>query len=168
MTDRKITQEKPFKVCFVCLGNICRSPTAEGVLQHLVNKRSLQPYFEIDSAGTSAYHTGESANTHIQRIANRHGVMLHSKARRFESVDLSRFDMVLAMDNENVSNIRQLDPGQRYDEKITLLRAFDPAMESREVPDPYTGGLEGFENVFGIIERSCKNLLDKLEKNIED
>jgi protein-tyrosine phosphatase len=131
-----------------------------------VNKRSLQSYFEIDSAGTSAYHTGEGAHTHSHRVANQHGVTLHSKARWFESVDLDRFDLVLAMDSENVSNIRQLDPEQRYDEKIALMREFDPAMEGSDVPDPYAGGLQGFENVFGIIERSCKNLLDKLEKNI--
>ncbi len=169
MTNRKITQENPFKICFVCQGNICRSPTAEGILQHLVNERSLQAYFEIDSAGTSAYHTGQSAHTHSQHIANQYGVTLHSKARRFETVDLDHFDLILAMDTKNVSNIHQLDPEQRYNEKIALLREFDPVREGKEVPDPYyTSGLQGFENVFAIIERSCRNLLNELENNIED
>jgi protein-tyrosine phosphatase len=167
MIDKKITKENPFQLCFVCLGNICRSPTAEGIFQHLVNERGLQPYFEIDSAGTSAYHIGESANSKSQAIANKHGVTLHSKARRFESFDLGYFDLIIAMDKENLSNILQLDSKNEHDEKIILLREFDPTPEHKEVPDPYNGGINGFENVFDVVERSCENLLDELEKHIE-
>lgn len=165
--DQPITKENPYKLCFVCLGNICRSPTAEGVFQHLVNERGLEPYFEIDSAGTSAYHVGESANSKSRQTANRHGVKLHSKARRFEAFDLGYFDLILAMDNENLTNIRALDPASEFDEKIMLLRKFDDTPDDHQVPDPYYGGLQGFENVFNVVERSCQNLLDELEQHIK-
>ncbi len=161
-----ITTENPFKICFVCLGNICRSPTAEGIFQHLVNKRELQPYFEIDSAGTSAYHTGESANRNAQKIAQHHEVKLHSKARRFERFDLEYFDLIIAMDKENFANIGQLDAENSYAEKIMLLREFDKSPEDKQVPDPYSGGIDGFENVFNIVHRCCISLLDELEKQI--
>lgn len=164
----KITTEHPFKLCFVCLGNICRSPTAEGVFQHLVNNRGLQSYFEIDSAGTSAYHIGEGANSKSRQVAKQHGVTLHSKARRFESFDLDYFDLIIAMDNENLANIHQLDSKDDHSDKIMLLREFDPAPESKEVPDPYYGGLQGFENVFNVVKRSCEKLLDELETHIAD
>lgn len=166
MIIKKITKEDPFKLCFVCLGNICRSPTAEGVLQHLVNERGLQSYFEIDSAGTSAYHIGESANSKSRQVAEQHGVTLHSKARRFESFDLGYFDLIIAMDNENLANIHRLDSKSKHTDKIILLRKFDPTPENKEVPDPYYGGLKGFENVFNVVKRSCENLLNELETHI--
>jgi protein-tyrosine phosphatase len=164
--EKSITKEDPFKICFVCLGNICRSPTAEGILQHLVNERTLQSYFEIDSAGTSDYHRGESANAHSQRTANQHGLTLHSISRPFKTADLDYFDLILAMDRTNLANIRKLDITGRYDEKLKLLREFDPDAEDNDVPDPYAGGLQGFENVFTILKRSCENLLNELEKLI--
>ncbi len=166
MLDKEITKESPYKICFVCLGNICRSPTAEGVFQHLVNERNLQPYFEIDSAGTSAYHVGESANSKSQQTAKQHGITLHSKARQFESSDLDYFDMVLAMDQENLSNIKRMSNGEPDNVNIGMLRDFDPEPGDGEVPDPYYGGISGFENVFQIVKRSCENLLDQLEPNI--
>ncbi len=163
----KITKEDPFKICFVCLGNICRSPTAEGIFQHLVNERSLQSYFEIDSAGTSAYHIGESADSNAQKVAAKNSIELLSKARRFEQFDLSYFDLIIAMDLENFSNLKQLDEDGSYGDKIKLLREFDETPEDKQVPDPYFGGIEGFENVFQIVHRSCEKLLDKLKKHIE-
>ena len=166
MLNKEITKDTPYKICFVCLGNICRSPTAEGVFQHLVNERNLQPYFEVDSAGTSAYHVGESANSKSQQTAKQHGITLHSKARQFESFDLDYFDMVLAMDQENMSNIKRMSNGKQENTNIGMLRDFDPEPGDGEVPDPYYGGMRGFENVFQIVKRSCENLLDKLEPNI--
>lgn len=168
MLDKEITKENPYKLCFVCLGNICRSPTAEGVFQHLVNERSLQPYFEIDSAGTSAYHVGESANSKSQQTAKQHGITLHSKARQFESFDLDYFDLVLAMDKENLTNIKRVSNGSPENVEIGMLRDFDPQPGDGEVPDPYYGGIQGFENVFQIVKRSCVNLLDRLESNIKE
>ncbi|NGP75312.1 low molecular weight phosphotyrosine protein phosphatase [Balneolaceae bacterium YR4-1] len=167
MLDKEITKENPYKLCFVCLGNICRSPTAEGVFQHLVNERNLQAFFEVDSAGTSAYHVGESANSKSQQTAQQHGITLHSKARQFESFDLDYFDLVLAMDQENLTNIKRMSNGDADDVKIGMLRDFDPQPGDGEVPDPYYGGIQGFENVFQIVKRSCVNLLDRLEPNIK-
>jgi len=159
-----INGENHYKICFVCLGNICRSPTAEGIFQHLVNKRGLQNYFEIDSAGTSAYHIGESANSKSQHVANTHGITLHSRARQFQTDDLEYYDLILAMDQENLHNLKNMASDNH---NIGLLRDFDPKPGNGEVPDPYYGGPEGFENVFQIVKRSCERLLDKLESHIE-
>ncbi|HET6527759.1 MAG TPA: low molecular weight protein-tyrosine-phosphatase [Balneolaceae bacterium] len=164
--ETDITTENPFKICFVCLGNICRSPTAEGIFQHLVNERGLQAYFEVDSAGTSAYHSGQSANQNSQRTANKYGITLHSKARQFKTFDLDYFDLILAMDNQNLANINRLT-NDKHGQKVRPLRAFDPDPEHGEVPDPYAGGREGFENVFKIVKRSCEHLLDELETHIQ-
>lgn len=166
--EQSITKDNPFKICFVCLGNICRSPTAEGVFQHLVNERSLQSFFEIDSAGTSAYHIGESANSKSRQVAEKHGVTLHSRARKFDSSDLDYYDLILAMDDENFSNIRQLDNKDVFEEKIMRLREFDPDPGNGQVPDPYYGGMDGFENVFSVVKRSCEHLLDELEQQIDN
>lgn len=165
--DRKITKENPCKICFVCLGNICRSPTAEGVFQHLVNERGLESYFNVDSAGTSAYHIGEPANSKSQWVASQQGVQLKSKARRFESEDLDEFDLILAMDHENLRNIKHLDGNDTHSNKIKLLREFDPHPEDRAVPDPYYGGMDGFQRVFDVIKRSSEALLDELEEWVE-
>lgn len=165
---RPITKHQPYQLCFVCLGNICRSPTAEGIFQHLVNKKSLHPYFFIDSAGTSAYHIGEKANSKSQSVANQQGVKLNSKARRFETADLAEFDLILAMDHENFRNIRALDNSDRYSYKIKLMRDFDPTPENGAVPDPYYGGINGFQQVFDVINRSCNSLLTELETYIEN
>lgn len=164
--DRPITKENQYKICFVCLGNICRSPTAEGVLQHLINNRGLENYFEVDSAGTSAYHIGESADERSQRTANNHGISLDSQARRFKASDLEYFDLILAMDNQNLKNVQQLANKAQMD-KIGQMRDFDPKPGNGEVPDPYQGGREGFENVFQIVKRSCEHLLDELEKQVQ-
>lgn len=168
MTNKKITKENPFKICFVCLGNICRSPTAEGIFQHLVNERGLQAYFEVDSAGTSAYHVGESANSKSQRTAEKYGITLNSTARQFDTFDLEHYDLVLAMDRENLENIKRMNSRGGNTAQIGMLRDFDPEPGNGEVPDPYFGGREGFENVFRIVRRSCEVILDELEKHIAD
>lgn len=167
VTDTPITKENPYKICFVCLGNICRSPTAEGIFQHLVNERGLQSYFYIDSAGTSAFHVGEPANSKSQKTANKHGVQLNSRARQFDPSDLEEFDLILAMDHENFDNLQKMDVKQAYSGKIFLMREFDPQPGNKAVPDPYYGGMDGFQEVYDILYRSSKNLLDKLEERIE-
>lgn len=163
-----ISKENPFKICFVCLGNICRSPTAEGIFRHLVQERDLEPYFEIDSAGTSAYHIGETPNSNSRQVASRHGVELQSRARQFEYSDLEYYDLVLAMDQQNLRNLRNLDKNNRFDGQIRLMRSFDPQPDDGEVPDPYYGGMQGFENVFQVLKRSCEALLDELEQHITE
>jgi protein-tyrosine phosphatase len=164
---RAFSRENPYKLCFVCLGNICRSPTAEGLFIHKVREQGLENYFYIDSAGTAAYHVGEGANSKSQATANQHGIHLPSKARKFEYVDLEEFDLILAMDKENFSNIHDLDRRDRFTHKIKLMRDFDPTPESGSVPDPYYGGLQGFENVFQILNRSCDELLKELKPYLE-
>jgi protein-tyrosine phosphatase len=164
---KPITKQNPYKLCFVCLGNICRSPTAEGLFIHQVKERNLQDYFYIDSAGTAAYHIGEPANSKSQATANKHGVHLPSKGRAFEYADLEEFDLILAMDSENFRNIKNLDRKNKFEDKVMMMRAFDPDPEDGQVPDPYYGGMQGFENVFQVLDRSCAALLDELESQIE-
>lgn len=164
---RAISKENPYKLCFVCLGNICRSPTAEGLFIHKVREAGLENYFFIDSAGTAAYHVGEGANSKSQATANKHGVQLPSRARKFEYADLEEFDLILAMDFQNFTDILEMDRKEKYKEKISLMRNFDP-VESGNVPDPYYGGLQGFENVFQILNRSCTALLEELKPLIKN
>ncbi|RNC84357.1 MAG: low molecular weight phosphotyrosine protein phosphatase [Balneola sp.] len=165
---RPITKENPYKICFVCLGNICRSPTAEGIFIHKVKEAGLELYFYIDSAGTAAYHTGERADSRSRATAADHGVNLPSIARRFEYTDLEEFDLILAMDSSNLRNIKELDRRNRFTEKVFLMRDFDPEPGNKEVPDPYYGGSQGFENVFQILERSSIALLNELKAEIKD
>jgi protein-tyrosine phosphatase len=165
---RTITTEEPLSVCFVCLGNICRSPTAEGVFQHLVNKNGFSSLLEVDSAGTAAYHVGEPANSKSRLIAEQNGVTLNSKARKFEYPDLEYFDLVIAMDKENHRDLLRLDRKGQFRDKIFLLRDFDPVPGDGEVPDPYYGGLNGFELVYEIVLRSCESLLDTVRPHLKN
>ncbi len=168
MTDKTITSEKPYKILFVCLGNICRSPTAEGVFQHIVKEQELDPYFYIDSAGTSAWHVGEPANSKSRQIANKYGVELNSRARKFDASDFDEFDLIIAMDEENYRNLHKMARNDRDQEKIRKMREFDPDPGNGNVPDPYYGGIDGFEHVFNIIQRSSEGLLEPLKSKIQD
>ncbi|MCA9649102.1 MAG: low molecular weight phosphotyrosine protein phosphatase [Myxococcales bacterium] len=151
------------RVCFVCLGNICRSPTAEGVFRHLVEEAGLSGAFEIDSAGTAAYHAGESPDRRSAATARRRGVPLGGRARQFVREDFGRFDHVLAMDRANLEALRRLAPSEKARAKVRLLRDHDPrAPAEAEVPDPYYGGPDGFDDVFDICMAACRGLLDEL------
>jgi len=165
---RPITKENPFKLVFVCLGNICRSPTAEGIFIHKVKNHNLENYFYIDSAGTAAYHVGESANSKSQATANKRGIHLPSKARKFEYADLEEFDLILAMDSENYRNILELDTKDKYGHKVKMMRKYDPQPDMKDVPDPYYGGMDGFENVFNVLERSSEQLLEELKEHVKE
>lgn len=148
------------RVCFVCLGNICRSPTAEGVMHHLVAAAGRADGFEIDSAGTAAYHEGERPDRRSLATARAHGVELPGRARQFRRDDFARFDHVLAMDRDNLQALLRLAPDEAARAKVALLRSFDPdAPPGAEVPDPYYGGAEGFEHVFEICMAACRGLL---------
>ena len=162
---RSITKENPYRICFVCLGNICRSPTAEGIFQHKVKERGLGLFFYVDSAGTGAYHVGEKANATSRSIAESHGVPLLSRARQFDSDDFNEFDLILAMDTSNYANILTLKSGTTT-AQVEMMRRFDPQRTSDDVPDPYYGGLNGFENVFSILERSSEELLNQLAPHL--
>ena len=150
-------------VLFVCLGNICRSPLAEGVFRALVAEAGLEQRFAVDSAGTSGWHDGEAPDKRTQAAARRRGVELSTVSRRVTDADLIRFDHILAMDGDNLRELRRLAETTAPDADIRLLREFDPlAAGHRNVPDPYYGGADGFEKVQDIVERSCRGLLEDL------
>ena len=153
------------KVCFVCLGNICRSPTAEGVMQHLVKQAGLTSRFKIDSAGTGAYHVGERADPRSRAEALNRGVELKSRARQFVVEDFDKFDYVLAMDRTNHRDLEELAMGPGHLAKLHLLRSFDPAAgKELDVPDPYYGGEGGFARVYDICLAGCTGLLEHIRE----
>jgi protein-tyrosine phosphatase len=153
------------RVCFVCLGNICRSPTAEGIMQALVREAGLDAQIEVDSAGTDAFHVGERADPRSRSTAEARGVELPSIARRFEAHDFDRFDYVLAMDHENLERLRARARSDAERARTMLLRRFEGTTGADEaVPDPYYGGPGGFDAVFDICERSCRGLLDHIRR----
>jgi len=153
------------RLCFVCLGNICRSPTAEGVMLKLVEQAGLGDRFVIESAGTAAYHVGERPDRRTQATARTHGVELPSRAARFGATDFARFDLVLAMDTNNRADLLTLASDATERDKVLLLRSFEPGAEpDAAVPDPYYGGAEGFEEVFSICQRACAGLLENLRR----
>jgi protein-tyrosine phosphatase len=160
--DSNNSDNSPTSVLFVCLGNICRSPLAEGIFLHLVNEAGLSDRFEIDSAGTGAWHVGEMPDARATIVASQHGVNLTSRARQITDDDLEQFDWVIAMDRENLRNIERMALSTGSDAEIHLLREFDPEGGGDEVPDPYYGGTSGFETVYEMVHRSCQVLLDRL------
>ncbi len=153
------------RVCFVCLGNICRSPTAEAVFVHQVAAAGLTAQIEIDSAGTAAYHIGDPPDRRATAEAQRHGVAMVSRGRQFRRGDFELFEYVLAMDEANHSDLLDLatSPDQRA--KVHRLRQWDPRStgdHDLDVPDPYYGGADGFADVFAMVERSCAALLNHI------
>ncbi len=151
------------RVCFVCLGNICRSPTAEGVMKKLVRDAGLEERIDIESAGTAAYHVGERPDPRSREEARRRGVALESRAQQFTAKDFARFDYVLAMDRENLADLSGLTDDTVHLERLTLLRRFEPgSTNDSSVPDPYYGGDDGFMRVFEICEAACRGLLEHI------
>ena len=152
------------KILFVCLGNICRSPTAEGVMARLLEEAGLAARVTIDSAGTGGWHVGELPDSRSREAARRRGIELTHRARQLARPDLDRFDLVVVMDSDNLSRVAAMsDPRARAE--IRLLRSFDPtAPAGAIVPDPYAGGPEGFDEVLDICERACAGLLAHVRK----
>jgi len=153
------------RLLFVCLGNICRSPTAEGVMRSLVRREGLEGHIELDSAGTGAWHIGSSPDDRARRAAAGRGVELGGRARQVQPEDFEGFDLVLAMDRENQRLLRALARDERERSKVRLLREFDPASARAgelEVPDPYYGAPGGFEEVLDLVEAACEGLLGEI------
>lgn len=152
------------RVCFVCLGNICRSPTAAGVMQWLVDEAGLSDRIEIDSAGTSAHHAGEKPDARSAAAAAVRGIRLPGTARQFFAEDFARFDYVLAADRRNLEILTGLRrPTDRA--RLALLRSFDSAAPvGAEVPDPYYGGPGGFDHVLDLCEAACRGLLQRIRE----
>jgi protein-tyrosine phosphatase len=154
------------RICFVCLGNICRSPTAHGVMARLIEQAGLASAVTIDSAGTGAYHIGELPDSRARAAARRRGLELTHRARQFTREDLDRFDLVLAMDTSNLGRLREL-AGDRATPRIALLRDFDPAAgHGAEVPDPWGGGEDGFDEVLDQCERACAGLVAHIREQL--
>ena len=148
-------------VLFVCLGNICRSPLAEGVFRHILDQEGVSDRFRVDSAGTGGWHVGESPDHRSARSAATHGVTLTGHARQVQPEDFRRFEYILAMDQSNLSHLLQYREGVGGEAALYLLREFDPeGGPGAEVPDPYYGGPNGFEEVYDIVDRSCRHFLD--------
>ena len=155
---------EPTRILFVCLGNIVRSPLAEHMFRRLAADAGLGDKYEIDSAGTSAYHVGESPDSRMRRVAAENGLVYNGRARQFTQADMDKFDLILAMDTSNLSNVLEMTSSPDEEKKVILMREFDPqASPGAAVPDPYYGGVDGFYNVYKIIERTCQNLLAQLE-----
>ena len=155
----------PVRVLFVCLGNICRSPLAEGVLRHLLVERGLDGAYEVDSAGTGAWHVGEPPDRRSAEVALRNGVRLGGAARQVKPSDLHDFDFVIAMDRDNLRALEAMKERHGGRARVHLLREFDPDPGDRQVPDPYYGGPSGFDDVYRLVRRSLEAFLDRLEED---
>ncbi|WP_295392545.1 low molecular weight protein-tyrosine-phosphatase [uncultured Thiodictyon sp.] len=150
------------KVLFVCMGNICRSPTAHGVFRHLVREAGQEAAIQIDSAGTHAYHVGEPPDARATATARARGVDISDlRARRASSEDFLCYDYVLAMDQDNYHSLARICP-PGMEPKLSLFMDFAPDLKCREVPDPYYGGSRGFDQVFDLVEAAARGLLDHL------
>ncbi|HZO37289.1 MAG TPA: low molecular weight protein-tyrosine-phosphatase [Solirubrobacteraceae bacterium] len=141
---------------FVCLGNICRSPTAEGVMRRLVADRGLEDSIEVDSAGTAAWHVGKPSDPRSVAAALRRGVVLDGRARQVTEADFERFDLLVAMDRANERDLIDTAPSAAARAKVRLL------LDDADVPDPYYGGDSGFDDVLDLVEAGCSVLLDEL------
>ncbi len=152
-------------ICFVCLGNICRSPLAEGVFKSLIQQEGLQEEIRVSSAGVGSWHIGELPDERMLQTAQKNGIQLTSRARQFQPEDFEETDLILAMDRSNLTALEQMCPSPEAIEKIRLFRSFDPLAEGDlDVPDPYYGGNQGFDNVFEMVGRTCPEILDFIRK----
>jgi protein-tyrosine phosphatase len=147
----------PQSILFVCMGNICRSPAAEGVFRKAVAEAGRAAEFEIDSAGTHGYHVGYAPDPRMKAAAKRRGYQLDSTARLLAPEDFHRFDLIVAMDDDNYANISAMNPGGRA--RIVRMCDYCATQQANEVPDPYYGGAAGFERVLDILEDACATLL---------
>jgi protein-tyrosine phosphatase len=154
---------KKFRVLFVCLGNICRSPAAEGVLRHLAGQRGLQDRVEVDSAGTGDWHGGDLPDARMRQHAARRGYDLSSRARQVRPEDFAAFDLILVMDRQNRQDLREFVRSEHDLLRVRLFCDFVTDRSEVEVPDPYYGGEDGFETVLDLVENGCEGILRKIQ-----
>ncbi|MBT9315599.1 low molecular weight protein-tyrosine-phosphatase [Leptothoe spongobia] len=151
------------RLLFVCLGNICRSPSAENIMNYLLEQRDLQQQVSCDSAGTSSYHIGSPPDSRMSSAAKKRGIKLVGRAREFTVNDFDQFDLILAMDDSNYRNILSLDSSGQYGHKVKRMCEFCREHPDREVPDPYYGGADGFDYVIDLLMDACDGLLQEIE-----
>lgn len=150
------------KILFVCMGNICRSPTAEGVFRHIVKQADLEDKIHIDSGGTHAYHVGNEPDQRAQATAMKRGIDLSDqRARKVKTSDFREFHYILAMDDSNYAELKNICPAGEED-RLSLFLDFANDVKEREVPDPYYGGDQGFEHVFDLVENASRGLLEDI------
>lgn len=144
------------RLLFVCMGNICRSPTAEGVMRHLVRERGLEDEVEVASAGTGGWHVGDPPDPRATAAAKRRGIALEGAARQVQLADFYEYDLLVAMDRSNLRDLLDLAPEEEARSKVRLL------LDEADVPDPYYGGERGFEDVLDLVTEACERLLDEV------
>ena len=155
------------KILFVCLGNICRSPAAQGIMESYIKDSGMENSIYVDSAGTIAYHTGEEADPRMKTCASNRGYELTHRARKFDpNKDFNDFDYIIVMDNDNYNDIKLLDKNDKYRNRIYKMAHFINKINVDAVPDPYYLAAEGFENVLDILEDGCSTLLEKVKNEI--
>jgi protein-tyrosine phosphatase len=155
---------EPTKLLFVCLGNICRSPTGEGVMRHLVEEAGVGDDFEIDSAGTGSWHIGDPPDRRSVAAAAARGIVIDGRARQVSGGDFEHYDYILAADAYNFRDLQAIAPTDEDEAKVHMLREFDPMStpDDLDVPDPYYGGASGFDDVIDLVEAACRGLLDEV------
>lgn len=157
-----------FRVLMVCMGNICRSPTAEGVLRHYLRLHNLQDKVEVDSAGTHGYHVGEAPDQRTQRAASIRGYNLSQlRARKVAPQDIEYFDLILAMDKTNLDNLKRIAPPEAH-ERIRLFMEYAHNFDDEEVPDPFYGLGHGFDLVLDMVEDASQGLVEDLKVRFDD
>lgn len=148
-----------YRILFVCLGNICRSPSAEGIMRHLIRQHQLDGQVICDSAGTSSYHIGSPPDRRMRAAAQRQGIELKGEARQFIPANFDRFDLILVMDRENYSDVMALTRSPADVDKVRLMCEFCQHHADTEVPDPYYGGTDGFDYVIRLLLDACEGAL---------
>ncbi|MEY4483849.1 MAG: hypothetical protein RL693_1301 [Verrucomicrobiota bacterium] len=151
------------RLLFVCLGNICRSPAADGVMQHFLKQEGLEKRVAIDSAGTANYHVGSLPDDRMRRCAAKRGIVLDHRGKHFKKDLFDQFDLILVMDEANLRDVRDLDPHGEHHGKIKLFAEYCTRHDLREVPDPYTGDTSDFEFVLDLMEDGCTELVRRIK-----
>lgn len=152
-------------VLFVCLGNICRSPAAEGAFLNLLYQENRAHEFKVDSAGTTGHHSGEKADPRMIERAEARGILLPSIARKFEASDFEHYDLIICMDKNNLTNVKKLDLHNKFADKIFLMTDFIKNQKNQDIPDPYYGGSKDFDLVLDLVQEGAQGLLEFIDNN---
>ena len=163
-----MSKKTKYRVLFVCLGNICRSPLAEGIMQTYLEREGLEKTIKVDSAGILSYHQGELPDPRMRAHAARRGYELVSRSRPVKVEDFDDFDLILGMDDRNIDDLRELAPSPEAQQKIRRMTDFCHRIQIDYVPDPYFSGASGFEQVLDILEDACEGLLEHLKNDLKE